>query len=76
MEAPHNAGSGYFNYEKTHSVVILAICTANYEIILVDIGASGRQSDGSVYASSHLGFCIENKKLSILACDELVNGSV
>ena len=26
-----------------------------------------------VYANSHLGFCIENKKLSIKACDEVVN---
>ena len=25
--------------------------------------------------NSHLGFCIENKKLSIPACDEIVNGS-
>ena len=62
MQAPHNAGSGYFNYKKTHSVVLLAICNANYEFILVDIGDSGRQNDGSAYANSHLGFCIENKK--------------
>ena len=75
MQAPHNAGSGYFNYKKAHSVVLLAICNANYEFILVDIGNSGRQSDGSVYANSHSGFCIENKKLSIPACDEIVNGS-
>ena len=26
-----------------------------------------------VYVNSHLGFCIENKKLSIKACDEVVN---
>ena len=62
MQAPHNAGSGYFNYKKTQSVVLLAICNANYEFILVDIGDSGRQNDGSAYANSHLGFCIENKK--------------
>ena len=58
-----------------HRGVLLAICNANYEFILVDIGDSGRQSDGSVYANSHLGFCIENKKLSIPVCDEIVNGS-
>ena len=61
MQAPHNAGSGYFNYKKTHSMVLLAICNANYEFILVDIRDFGRQSDGFVYANSHLGFCIENK---------------
>ena len=73
MQAPHNAGSGYFNYKKTHSVLLLAICNANCEFILVDTGDSGRQSDVSVYAKSHLGFCIENKKLGISACDEIVN---
>ena len=62
IQVPHNAGSGYFNYKKTLSVVLLAICNAHYEFILVDIGDSGRQNDGSAYANSHLGFCIENKK--------------
>ena len=42
MQAPHNAGSGYFRYKKTHNVVLLAICNANYEFILIDIGDSGR----------------------------------
>ena len=61
MQAPHNAGSGYFNYKKTHSVVLLAICNANYEFILVDIGDSGRQSDSPVYANSHLSFVLKTK---------------
>ena len=42
---------------------------------MVYIADSGRQTAGSVYANSQLGFCIENKKLSIPACDEIVNGS-
>ena len=42
---------------------------------MVDIGDSGRQSDDFGYANSHLGFCIENKKLNIPACDEIVNAS-
>ena len=74
-KAHHNAGSGYFNRKTTHSVVFLAICNANYEFILVNIGDSERQSDGSGYVNCHLGFCIENKKLSIPACDEIVNDS-
>ena len=71
MQAPHNAGSAYFNDKRTHRVVLLAICNANYEFVLVDIGNYVRQSDGSVYTNSHLGFCIE----SIPACDEIVNDS-
>ena len=29
MQAPHNAGSGYFNCKKTYNVVLLAICNAD-----------------------------------------------
>ncbi|XP_046862581.1 uncharacterized protein LOC124456087 [Xenia sp. Carnegie-2017] len=38
---------------------------ANYKFTLVDIGDSGRQSDGSVYANSNLGYAIENKLLNM-----------
>ena len=62
MQALHNAGSGYVNYKKTQSVVLLAIYNANYQFVLVDTGDFKRHSVGSVYANSHLGFCIENKK--------------
>ena len=65
MQAPHNSGSEYFNYKKTHSIVLLAVCNARYEFLLVDIGDSGRQSDGSVYNNSHLGHAIENNLLDI-----------
>ena len=65
MQAPHNSGSEYFNYNKTHSVVLLAVCNAKYEFIMDDIGDSGRQSDGSVYNNSHLGYAIENNTLNI-----------
>ena len=44
---------------------MLAVCNARYEFLLVDIGDSGRQSDGSVYNNSHLGHAIENNLLGI-----------
>ena len=37
MQAPVNSGSSFFNYKRTHSVVLLAICDAQYHFILVDI---------------------------------------
>ena len=65
MQAPARSGSDYFNYKKAHSVVRSAVCNADYEFTLVDIGDAGRQSDGSVYANSFLGHAIDNNLLQL-----------
>jgi len=59
MQAPARSGSCYFNYKKTHSIVLLAVVNSNYEFILVDIGDAGRQSDGGVFASSKLVYAMD-----------------
>ena len=74
MFAPAGQASSYFNYKKTHSIVLLGVCDANYKFTLVDIGDSGRQSDGSVYANSNLGYAIENKLLKVPP-DSKITGS-
>ena len=71
MQAPHNSGSEYFTYKKTHSIVLLAVCNVRYKFLLVDIGDSGRQSDGSVYNNSHLGHAIEHNLLNIPKPDKI-----
>ena len=53
----------------------LAVCNANYQFTLVDVGDSGRQSDGSVYANSHLGYAIENGNLNIPKPEKLPNSN-
>ena len=65
MFQPAGSGSSFFNYKRTHGIVLLGVCDAKYKFILVDIGDSGRQSHGSVYNNSYLGLAIENKRLSI-----------
>ena len=46
-------------------IVLKAVCDAKYKFTLVDIGDTGRQSDSSVCANSHLGYAIENGLLNI-----------
>ncbi|KAJ8910068.1 hypothetical protein NQ315_004961 [Exocentrus adspersus] len=64
IQAPINSGSEYFNYKKTHSLILMAICDANYKFLLVDIGVSGSNSDNTIY-SSYLGRAIKEDRLNI-----------
>ena len=63
IQAPARSGSLYFNYKKTFSIVLLAICNAKYEFTLVSVGSAGRQSDGGVYNSSSICQAIDNNLL-------------
>ena len=65
IQAPANSGTLFFNYKKYFSVVFLAVCNANYEFTMVDIGESGRQSDGGIFSQSKLGHCINNNLINL-----------
>ena len=63
MQAPKNSGSLHFNYIKTHTIVLLAVVDANYNFVIVDVGAYGRQSDASVFENSAFGKMLKSNKL-------------
>ena len=73
MFAPPRSGSSYFNYKRTHSIVFMAVCDAKYRYTLVDIGNSGKQSDGSVYNNSILGYAIGNNTIDVPFDEKLPN---
>lgn len=55
IECPKNAGSAYYNYKNFHSIVLLAICDANYCFTFVDIGDYDSTNDASVLSNSAFG---------------------
>ncbi|XP_025159509.1 uncharacterized protein LOC112589650 [Harpegnathos saltator] len=52
---PKKAGSTYYNYKGFHSIVLLALVSATYKFLIVDIGAQGRHSDGGIFKNSAMG---------------------
>ena len=65
MQAPSHSGSTFFNYKGTHSIVLMAVCDANYCFTLIDIGNAGRHSDGGVLSNSAFGKAMEDGALSL-----------
>ncbi|XP_064635780.1 uncharacterized protein LOC135492963 [Lineus longissimus] len=64
MQAPVNAGSAFYNYEGTHSIVLMAVCDAKYKFTLFDVGAPGRNSDRGVLANSAFGKVLEHGEMN------------
>ena len=79
IQAPHNTGSLYYNYKKSFSIVLLAVCDAKYRFIIVDIGKAGRNSDSGIFAASQLELNIDENllgypyyKCQITGCDSSI----
>jgi len=68
---PQESGPYFFNYKHTFSIVLMAIANANYEFIMVDIGANGRVSDGGVFSNTVFYKNFLEKKLNIPEPDYL-----
>ncbi|XP_018025075.1 putative nuclease HARBI1 [Hyalella azteca] len=65
IKPPPNSGSYYFNYKQTHSIVLLGVADANYELIYADVGTNGRVSDGGVWSGCSLSRNLVNGSIKL-----------
>lgn len=65
MMAPPNAGSLFYNYKGTHSVILMGIADAEYRLIYVDVGRNGRLNDGGVFNRSSFVYALDSSHLNL-----------
>ena len=65
IQPPANAGSYYYNYKHTNSIVLMAVAGPDYECIYADVGTNGRISDGGVWNKCSLSQGIEDGSVSL-----------
>lgn len=49
---PYNSGSMCYNYKHFFSIILLAICDADYKFIYIDVGSYGKDSDSTIFRNS------------------------
>lgn len=65
MIAPPNAGSVFYNYKGSHSIVLLGIADAEYKLRYIDVGRNGRFSDGGVFNRCTFGQAMDTNQLCL-----------
>ena len=65
VECPNLSGTLYYNYKGFFSMVLLAICDANYCFTLFDLGQYGSNNDSGVLANSQMGQMFEDELLHV-----------
>lgn len=62
---PPHSGSLYYNYKHFFSIVLLAMCNANYEFTYINVGVQGKESDSAIFTQSRLYEQINNDLMDI-----------
>jgi len=65
IQAPPNSGSEYFNYKKSFSLVLMALCDSQYRFTYVDTGMAGRWSDGGTFDNCSLNHALSEGMLNM-----------
>ena len=65
MKCPKLSGTLYYNYKRLFSMVLFAICDANYCFSLFDLGQFGSNNDSEVLANSQMGEMFQDDLLHV-----------
>ena len=65
VECPKWSGSLYHNYKGFFSIVLMAICDANYCFTLFDLGQYSSNNDSGILANSKMGDLFETNSLNV-----------
>lgn len=55
LNSPKLSGSLYYNYKGYSSIVLLAVCDANYCFTIIDVGSYGKEGDSNIFKYSAFG---------------------
>lgn len=64
IRAPDNSGTVFFNYKKTFSINRMAVASADYKFISIDVGQIGSASDSGIWERSNFGAAWKNKAVN------------
>ena len=65
VECPKLTGTQFYNYKGFFSIVLMAVCDANYCFTLVDIGQYGSNNDSGILASSLMGEMFDDGEMNL-----------
>ena len=65
IQCPSFTGTQFYNYKRFFSLVLMAICDANYCFTMFDVGQFGSNNDSGVLANSTMGVDFESERLKV-----------
>ena len=76
MGCPKLSGTLHYNYKGFFSMVLLAICDANYCLTLLDLGQYGSINESEAHANSQIGQMLEDDLLYVPPDTKLQKGDL
>ena len=73
IQCPFNSGSLFYNYKSCFSVVLLAVASADYRFVMVDVGAYGSSNNSGVLNHTTFFKQLRNKNLDVPPSRQLLN---